>query len=119
MILGRSTPQWLGLITAAGSLAQVLIVQFLPDADPVVVATVIGAIGLFLGAFIAFLANTATTPTGDPQLKAGTMVRVTDEGGTVIGHTPVTQSDPPPTETEAAASSVQPSHGGGPTPPSG
>ena len=89
MILGRSTPQWLGLITSAGSLAQVLIVQFLPGADPVIVATVIGAVGLFLGAFIAFLANTATTPSGDPELKEGTMIRVTDQAGTVIGHEPV------------------------------
>lgn len=118
MILGRSTPQWLGLITAAGSLAQVLIVQFIKGADPVVIGTVIGSIGLFLGVFIAFIANTSTTPNADPQLKAGTMVRVTDDAGTVIGHTPVTTPDPPPTESEAA-SSVQPSHGGGPTPPSG
>lgn len=93
MILGRSTPQWLGLITAAGSLAQVLIVQFLPGADPVVVATVIGAIGLFLGAFIAFLANTSTTPSDDPQLKAGTPIRVTDDNGAIIGH--VTTPTPP------------------------
>lgn len=94
MFLGRSTPQWLGLITALGSLSQVLIVQFLPGADPVVVATVVGAVGLFLGTLIAFLANTATTPIKDPQLQEGTMVRVTDDNGTVIGHAPVPQ--PPP-----------------------
>jgi len=96
MFLGRSTPQWLGLITAAGSTAQVLIVQFLPGADPTIVATVIGTIGLFLGALIAFVANTSTTPVNDPQLKAGTMVRVTDDTGTVVGHQPV--PTPPPSE---------------------
>ena len=96
MILGRSTPQWLGLITAGGSLAQILIVQLLPDADPTVVATIIGSVGVFLGSFIAFLANTATTPTSDPQLKSGTMVRVTDEAGTVIGHEPVPTPPPAP-----------------------
>jgi len=96
MILGRSTPQWLGLITAAGSLAQILIVQLVPDADPTVVATIIGAVGVFLGSFIAFLANTATTPTADPQLKAGTMVRVTDDAGTVVGHEPVPTPPPAP-----------------------
>jgi hypothetical protein len=95
MFLGRSTPQWLGLITSAGSLAPVLIVQFLPGADPVIVATIIGAVGLFLGAFIAFLANTATTPVDDPQLKAGTMVRVSDASGTVIGHEPVPEPTVP------------------------
>ena len=92
MILGRSTPQWLGLITAAGSLTQLLIVQFVPGVDPTTVATVIGAVGIFLGSFIAFLANTSTTPSADPQLKEGTMIRVTNESGTVIGHEPV----PPP-----------------------
>lgn len=97
MILGRATPQWLGLITATGSLAQVLLVQFLPGADPTVIATGIGAVGVFLGAFIAFLANTSTTPTGDPQLKVDTMIRVTDEAGTVIGHTPVPTPVPAPT----------------------
>ena len=83
MILGRSTPQWLGLITAAGSLAQLLIVQFVPDADPTAVATVVGAVGVFLGAFIAFLANTQTTPISDPVLQAGTSVRVQGTTDTV------------------------------------
>ena len=83
MILGRSTPQWLGLIAAGASLAQIVIVQVVPDADPVVVATVIGAVGAFLGAFIAFLANTQTTPISDPVLQAGTSVRVQGTTDTV------------------------------------
>lgn len=89
MILGRSTPQWVSLIAAATALLQVLIVTLVPGADPAQVAIILGSVSAFLGAFLAFLANTATTPTADPQLKAGTMVRVTDEAGTVIGHTPV------------------------------
>jgi hypothetical protein len=43
----------------------------------------------FLGVLVAFIANTYTTPVNDPQLKAGTMVRVTDDVGTVVGHMPV------------------------------
>ena len=93
MFLGRSTLQWTGLISAAGGLLQVLIVTMLPNVDATVVATIIGSAVAFLGVFIAFLANTATTPSADPQLKAGTMVRVTDDTGTVIGHLPVPTPD--------------------------
>ncbi len=96
MILGRSTVQWTALITAAGGLLQLLTVTLLPGMDPVVVATVVGAVVMFLGVFIAFLANTSTTPTGDPQLKAGTMVRITDDAGTMIGHEPVPTPPPAP-----------------------
>ena len=62
MILGRSTPQWLSLLTAAGGLTQLLIVVLVPDVDATLVATIIGAVITFLGTFLAFLANTATTP---------------------------------------------------------
>ncbi len=96
MFLGRSTVQWTSLFSAAGGLAQILIVTLLPGVDPVIVATIIGAAVVFLGVFIAFLANSATTPSGDPQLKAGTMIRVTDDAGTMIGHTPVPQPPQPP-----------------------
>jgi hypothetical protein len=89
VFLGRSTQQWLGLIAAASSTAQVLIVTMVPSLDPAQVAIVLGAITAFLGVLIAFIANTYTTPVNDPQLKAGTMVRVTDDAGTVVGHTPV------------------------------
>ena len=86
MILGRSTVQWVALITAASGLLQFVLPIALPDVDPVVLAVVLGAITSFLGVFIAFLANTSTTPVNDPQLKSGTMVRVTDEVGTVVDH---------------------------------
>lgn len=81
MILGRNTVQWVSLITAAGGLAQLLMVSFLPDADPTLIATVIGAVVTFLGVFLAFLANTSTTPVKDPVLEAGTPVTVTNAAG--------------------------------------
>lgn len=84
MILGRSTVQWTALITAAGGLVQLLIVTLLPDVDATMVATLIGAVITFLGVFIAFLANTATTPISDPILKAGTSVRVQDTDDHVV-----------------------------------
>lgn len=83
MILGRSTVQWTALITAAGGLVQLLAVQFLPDVDPTTLATVIGAVVTFLGVFIAFLANTQTTPISDPVLPAETVVRVQGTTDTV------------------------------------
>lgn len=87
MILGRNTQQWLGLISAFVALLTVVLVQV--GLDPVAVATILGAIGTFLGVLVAFIANTSTTPISDPQLKVGTSVRVTDESGTMIGHVQV------------------------------
>lgn len=89
MILGRSTVQWMGLISALTGLLQIVVPTLFPDVDARVLAVVLGAIASFLGVFIAFLANTSTTPVSDPQLKEGTMVRVTDETGTVVDHRPV------------------------------
>lgn len=86
MLLGRSTVQWMGLIAALSGLLQVILPTLLPTVNPVTLTVVLGAITAFLGVFIAFLANTSTTPVADPQLKEGTMVRVTDETGTVVDH---------------------------------
>jgi len=86
MILGRSTVQWTALISAGAGLAQVLAVT-LTTLDPTVVATILGAATLFLGSFIAFLANTQTTPTSDPRLKAGTDVTVLNAEGDATGAT--------------------------------
>jgi uncharacterized membrane protein YkvI len=61
MILGRPTNQWIGLVTAAGALVQVLILQLVPDVDAVEVATIIGSVIAFLGVLIAFVANQAPT----------------------------------------------------------
>lgn len=89
MILGRSTVQWMGLISALTGLLQIVLPTLFPDLDARTLAVILGAVASFLGVFIAFLANTSTTPVNDPQLKAGTMVRVTDEAGTVIAHAPI------------------------------
>lgn len=99
MVLGRSTVAWTGLIAAAGGLAQLLIVTLVPDVDATVVATLIGAVVTFLGVFIAFLANTATTPISDPILKTGTVVRVKDSADTVT----IKQSPPGPTGSDGTA----------------
>lgn len=61
MILGRPTNQWVGLITAAASLAQVLIVTLKPDVDAAQVAIVLGAVTGFLGVLIAFIAGQPPT----------------------------------------------------------
>ena len=102
MILGRSTVQWTALITAAGGLVQIL-ATLLTTLDPAIVAVVIGAIITFLGVFIAFLANTATTPTSDPRLKAGAIVSVLDVAGKLTGDTVTIEETPPgPTGTDAS-----------------
>lgn len=75
MILGRSTVQWTALITAAGGLIQLLAVT-VAHLDATLVATITGAAITFLGVFIAFLANTQTTPIKDPILPSGTTVSV-------------------------------------------
>ena len=94
MILGRSTVQWTALISAAAGLAQVLAVT-LTTLDPAVVATILGAATLFLGSFIAFLANTATTPIDDARLKAGTEVAVLSAAGQLTGDTVTIAPTPP------------------------
>ena len=94
MFLGRSTPQWLALISTTAGAVQTLILLFVPGLDPVQVGLAIGASVTILGAWLVFLANTATTPVKDPQLVEGTSVRVTDAGGTVIGNANVPSPTP-------------------------
>ena len=78
MLFGRPTNQWIGLITAAASLVQVLVVTLLPEVNPATVAVVIGAVTGFLGVLIAFVAGqpptlnpgdtvTVVTPQGQPN----------------------------------------------------
>lgn len=88
MILGRSTPQWLSLLSSAAGLATVLLVN-VAHMDAVLVATVLGSLTTFLGGFLAFLANTATTPVKDPILPTGTEVTVQGtEDKVIIAATP-------------------------------
>ena len=89
MFLGRNTIQWTALIGSFVSALQIILPIIAPTVDPVQIATILGTIGVLLGALIAFIANSSTTPVGDPQLKEGTIVRVTNEAGTIIGHEPV------------------------------
>lgn len=86
LFLGRSTMQWMGLISALAGTIQTIIIVAFPDVDPKVVAVILGSVTGFLGVLIAFIANTSTTPINDPQLKSGTLVRVTDDTGTVVDH---------------------------------
>lgn len=95
MLLGRSTVQWTALIVAGAGLAQVLTVT-LTTLDPTVVATILGAATAFLSVFIAFLANTQTTPIHDPILAAGTTVSVKDSEDKVV----IATSPPGPTGVE-------------------
>jgi uncharacterized membrane protein YgaE (UPF0421/DUF939 family) len=77
MILGRSTVQWTALITSTLAFAQIIIQLALPDfADEA--AIILPALGVLLGIYIAFLANTQTTPTSDPVLPAGTVGKIED-----------------------------------------
>ena len=61
MIFGRPTTLWLGLVTAGSAFAQVVIVTLIPEANPAQVATLLGALGLLLGALIALVANQPPT----------------------------------------------------------
>lgn len=96
MIFGRSTIQIMALVTATIQFIKQVTPVMLPGLDPAAVSIVLDALSGVLAVYIAVLANTSTTPTADPQLKAGTMVRVTDAEGTVVGHLPVPEPAPAP-----------------------
>lgn len=89
MIFGRSTVQVMALITATLQFIKQVTPVMLPGLDPAALGVILDSVSALLAVYIAVLANSSTTPTADPQLKAGTMVRVTDESGTVVGHEPV------------------------------
>lgn len=63
MILGRPTNQWVGLVTAGLSLAQVLIFAIAKPVgdDALQIPIVLGSISTFLGVLIAFLAGQPPT----------------------------------------------------------
>lgn len=75
MILGRPTNLWLGLVTAALGFIQVATIALRPDIDPAQLATVLGAAGLFLGAAITLIANSA------PVVNTGDTVKVVTPQG--------------------------------------
>lgn len=76
MFLGRNTVLWLGLVTAA--------VQFARTLFPDVPGEVWDGLTALLGAVIALVAATSTTPTSDPRLPEGQSVTLPDgAAGTV------------------------------------
>jgi hypothetical protein len=92
MILGRPTNLWLGFITSALAVVQILLVN-VAKLDPVVTATLLGAIGLLLGSLISLIANQP------PTVNPGDTVHVTTPAGqpnyvTTIATPP--QQDAPP-----------------------
>ena len=75
MILGRSTVQWTALISSTLAFVQLVLQLAKPEwADEA--AIILPALGVVLGGYIAFLAQTATTPMKDPILPSGTTVSV-------------------------------------------
>lgn len=95
MIFGRSTIQIMALVTATIQFIKQVAPVMLPGIEPGALSIVLDSLSGVLAVYIAVLANTSTTPTNDPQLKVGTMVRVTDESGTVIAHAPVPEPEKP------------------------
>lgn len=100
MIFGRSTIQIMALVTATIQFIKQVTPVMLPGLDPAAVGVVLDALSGVLAVYIAVLANTSTTPVNDPQLKAGTMVRVTDAEGVVVAHSPIEVPEPPKPEAE-------------------
>lgn len=78
--LGRSTPQWLSLIGGTLAFIGILINQFAPEALGTY-TTIAGGLTTLALVYLAFLTNTATTPTFDARLQAGTSLTLTDPEG--------------------------------------
>lgn len=108
MILGRSTVQWTALIATTLSFVQIVIQLALPAWSDEA-AIVLPALGILLGGYIAFLANTQTTPTSDPRLPAGAVVTVLDDKGKATPDTVEIQPTPPgPVGTSGEATGATP-----------
>ena len=95
MILGRPTNLWLGLTGSLIAFLQVAIVTLLPGVDPVAVATVLGALGLLLGAVVALVANQP------PTLAPGQTFNIATPAGqpnyvTTVAHPPAADAPPVP-----------------------
>jgi len=84
MILGRPANQWIGLVSAAAALLQVLLVQLRPDLDPVAVATIIGSVTAFLGVVILFVAGQPPTVTSGDTVTVQTPANEPNRSVTVI-----------------------------------
>lgn len=86
MILGRSTVQWSALISSTLSFALLVIGLVSPAPEGIAdeATVILPALGVLIGGYIAFLANTQTTPISDPVLAAGTTVKVQGTEDTVL-----------------------------------
>lgn len=92
MILGRPTVLWLGLVTSTLAVVQIVLVN-LVKLDPVLTATLLGAVGLLLGSLISLVANQP------PTLNPGDTFKVTTPAGQPTATTTVATppaADPPP-----------------------
>jgi hypothetical protein len=93
MFLGRPVNQWNGLITAAVTLAIVVISATQTDAIAKEWSIILGAVGVFLGILVAFLAGQP------PTLNPGDTFTTQTAKGTPNYVTTVAQppaADPPP-----------------------
>lgn len=106
MIWGRSTLQWTGLVTALAALIQTVAVIVDPPAADTI-AVVLGALVAFCGVLIAFIANDVT-PTADPHVPEGTLVKTVSDTGEVVGTTVATKG----VDSADLSGSKQPSNGG-------
>lgn len=102
MIFGRSTQQIMAAIVITLQGLKQVIPVIAPGLDPAAVGTVLDYLTALAGAWILVLANTKTTPTDSPQLKANTTVSVVDEKGTRIGDVQLPTPPPAPVAQDVA-----------------
>lgn len=92
MILGRPTNLWLGFTTSTLAVVQILLVN-VAKLDPVLTATLLGAVGLLLGSAIGLIANQP------PTVNPGDKILITTPSGTPNWETTVAAppaASPPP-----------------------
>ena len=97
MIFGRSTVIIMAAIVATMQLVKQGVLLAFPGLDPGAVSNLGDLFTAAIGAWIAVLAFTSTTPTADPMLQVGTVVQATDPStGVVVGHVKVPEPAPAP-----------------------
>lgn len=85
MIFGRNTVIWMGAITVTLQFLKQVVVAMFPAYDHDTVELVFDGLTAVIGAWIALVANTSTTPVADPRLPIGTIVSVTGGTGEIVG----------------------------------
>lgn len=95
MIFGRSTVIIMAAIVATMQFVKQGLFLMFPGVDQGTVSTMVDLLTGALGAWIAVLAGTSTTPTADPRLPYGTVVQATDpKTGVIVGHVQVPEPAP-------------------------